>query len=262
MSRPRPLSTLAALVLAALLPLAAAAQAPVALPTGALANGTLGVRGEAVKYRYAAAGAGVLTVAINGVADLLISVMDEDGQLLPDGRADRDLRGVMGAELISVVVPRKGTYLVEVSANSADGAVPFTLSASFVSMPAFERAEDPDGRPGNAKVLEAGTGLEDALHLDDGDTSDWYTLRAGEAMTLFVMTRAPSEGGGDLILEAFVGGSFAEATVRSDQDLQGNVGNETVSVDLKAGEVLHVRVSAHGDRGERMAYRISVTRAP
>lgn len=248
--------------LATLSPAALEAQAPAALPTGAVANGALGMRGEAAKYRYAATGAGILTVAVNGVADLVLSIMDEDGQVLPDGRADRDLRGVMGAEMLAVVLPRRGSYLVEIGANSAGGAVPFTISAAFAPMPAFERAEDADGRPGNARVLEPGMGHEDALNLDDGDASDWYTLRAASAMTVFVMTRMPEGASGDLVLEAFIGGVFTEPTVRSDQDLQGNTGNETVSVDLKAGEVLHVRVSAHGERGSAMPYRISVTRAP
>ena len=260
----------AALLLGAAVPLsptaldaqAPAVLAPVALPTGAVANGALGMRGEAAKYRYAAAGPGVLTVAVNGVADLILTVTDEDGQVLPDGRADRDLRGVVGAEMLAVVLPRRGAYLVEISANSAGGAVPFALSAAFALMPAFERAEDPDGRPGNARTLEAGTGHDDALNLDDGDPADWFTLRASAAMTLFVMTRVPEGASGDLILEAFIGGSFTEPTVRSDQDLQGNTGNETVSVDLKAGDVLHLRVSALGERGSAVPYRISVTRAP
>ncbi len=238
-----------------------AASVP-ALSTGATANGALGARGEPSKYRYTSSGPGVLTVAVHGVADLTLRVTDEDGQTLPDGSSDRDMRGEMGAEMLAVVLPRRGNYMVEVAANGGGGAIPFVISAAFASMPAFERPEDPDGRPGNAKALAAGTGLEDQLHLDAGDAVDWYTLRATEAMTLFVMTRVPEGEDHDLVLEAFIGGMYGEAAVRSDQDLQGVVGNETVSVDLKAGDVLHLKVSAHGERGGPMPYRISVTRAP
>lgn len=249
----------------ALVPSVAAAQgaagAPAALPTP-VTTGTLGARGESARYRYTAAGAGVLTVAVHGVADLVLKVTDQDGQPLPDGTSDRDLRGVMGAEILAVMIPRRGDYLVEVSANGGGGAIPFSISSSWAGMPPFERPEDPDGRPGTAKPFEAGQAIEDQLHLDEGDASDWYTLRAPSAMTLFIMTRVPEGAEHDLVLEAFLGGNFTEATVRSDQDLQGVLGNETVSVDLKAGDVLHVKVSALGERGGAMPYRISVTKAP
>lgn len=255
---------LAALV--ALAPTVVVAQTPAPtlppLATSSVSSGALGMRGEATKYRYAASGPGVLTVAVHGVADLILSVMDEDGQLLPDGRADRDMRGEMGAEMVAVVLPRRGNYVVEVGANGGAGAIPFSISASFAAMPAYERPEDPDGRPGNAKTLAAGAGHEDQLHLDEGDGSDWFTLRATEVMTLFIMTRVPEGSDYDLVLEAYIGGVFGEPAVRSDQDLQGVMGNETVSVDLKAGDVLHLKVAAHGERGPAMPYRISVTRAP
>jgi hypothetical protein len=244
----------------------AAAQTPAPtlppLATGSVSEGALGTRGEASKYRYAASGPGVLTVAVHGVADLVLSVLDEDGQPLPEGKVDRDMRGEMGAEMVAVVLPRRGNYIVEVGANGGGGAIPFVISASFASMPAYERPDDPDGRPGNATAIAAGTGHEDRLHPDQGDSVDWYTLTATTAMTLFITTRVPADEDNDLILEAFIGGVFGEAAVRSDQDLQGVVGNETVSVDLKAGDVLHLKVSAHGERGGEMPYRIAVTRAP
>ena len=62
---------------------------------------------------------------------------------------------------------------------------------------------------------------------------------------------------GDLILEAYHPGEFAEAFERSDQDLQGNTGNEALTLLVEAGEKLFFRVSAFS-QGASVPYRLQV----
>jgi hypothetical protein len=255
MSR-RLLATLALMVL----PSFAAAQA--VLPVGSTGSGTLGEGGAAVRYRFTAAGPGVLTVALHGASDLTLEVLDEDGQPVPDGRADRDLNGELGAEMVSVVLAHGGAYLVEVASNGEESATRFTIGGSWVSMPAFERPPDPDRRPGQARALTVGAAHTDAVNPGQGDLWDWFSVRVSEAMTLVIVTRMEEGTEGDLVLEAYLGGSFGEPTTQSDQDLQGHTGNESVTIDVKAGETVHIKVKSLATTGESMPYRLSVGRVP
>ena len=74
-----------------------------------------------------------------------------------------------------------------------------------------------------------------------GDYWDWFVLKAEKGGTLTVATRAEE---GDLILEAFSPGEFAEALERSDQDLQGNGGNEALTLVVDPGDEFFFKVSA------------------
>ena len=105
--------------------------------------------------------------------------MDEDGQTLTDGTADRDLNGQVGAEMLAVVIGEAGTYRVEVR-SYGDEAGSFTVGASFVAMPGLARAPDPDGRPSRARTLGIGTAHTDEVHPDEGDQWDWYTVTVTE----------------------------------------------------------------------------------
>ena len=64
----------------------------------------------------------------------------------------------------------------------------------------------------------------------------------------------------DLVLEVFTDGKFADAQDRSDQDLQGNSANESVTVQVTAGQAVHVKVS--GNFGGAAKYRLSSSLAP
>lgn len=251
-----------ALLAVAGLPAAASAQAPAALPLGSTGSGALGPAGESVRFRFTAPGAGVLTVAVNGTIDLTLAVTDQDGQPVPDGTADRDLNGELGAELLSVVLSQGGQYLVEVRANGGEPASRFAIGASFVAMPPFERPADPDGRPSQGTAVTIGAARQDQLHPSANDLWDWYTVRVTEAATLVVVTRIDEGVEGDLVLEVYLGGGFSEPTAQSDQDLQGSMGNESVTIDVKPGDTLHIKVKSLGTTGDAVPYRLSVGKVP
>lgn len=141
----RPLAVLALLVLPATL------SAQSALPLNTTTTGALGAGGEAVQYRFEAASPGVLTVAVHGDEDFTLAVQDEDGQPLPDGTADRDLGGHLGAEMLAVVLSEAGVYRVVVRSRGGGANAAFTIGATFVAMPPFARppirTAGPRGRP-------------------------------------------------------------------------------------------------------------------
>jgi hypothetical protein len=72
--------------------------------------------------------------------------------------------------------------------------------------------------------------------------------------TLTVATRAEE---GDLVLEAFKPGEFGEPMERSDQDLQGNAGNEALTLLLEVGDEFYFKVSAFS-QGASIPYRLQV----
>jgi len=237
----------------------AGAQSRPALPMGAPAQGTVTDAGPA-EYTLAAKSAGVLTVAVQGTGDLALQLVDDDGQVMPDGSADRDLGGNEGVELLSTTVTEPGSYRVRVRSQGGNGGA-FTIAASFLPFPAFARPGDPDRRPASARAAAVGKPLEDSLDPAAGDTWDWYVLKATMEGTLTVVTRqVGTDGSPDLVLEVFTDGNFADAQDRSDQDLQGNSANESVSVQVKAGQAVHVKVS--GNFSNPAKYRLSSSIAP
>jgi hypothetical protein len=241
-------------------PAPAQAGAP-ALPMNTTASGTLGNGGEAAKYSFTATSAGLLTVAANAPSDITLAVMDEDGQMLREGAIDRDHAGNVGREYGTVVIPRAGKYSIEVRGLDASGAVAFTVGGSFVAVAALEMPEDTDGRPANAKAVQPGTVVEDAVNPDEGDAADWFSVTAETAMTLVIVTRVEQEGG-DLVIEAFSANNMAESVGRSDQDLRGNAGNESVTVEMRAGETVKFKVFALNERGGAINYRVSLGMVP
>lgn len=67
---------------------------------------------------------------------------------------------------------------------------------------------------------------------------------------------------GDLALEVYLDGDFTTPAASSDQDLQGNLGNESVTVEVRAGQPMHIKVRSFHSSGAAIPYRISVTRVP
>lgn len=250
------LAVLSAMALACAAPLAA----QTALPIGKQAQGRVS-SGGSTDYTVVAKTAGVLVAAVRGDGDMVVQVTDSDGQVLPEGRSDRDLNGSTGNELLSVILPEAGSYRVRVSVNGS-GAARFDISGSFLAFPAFEvENSDPDRRPTTAREVPVNQSLEDSLNSEEGDNWDWFLLKPTQSGTLAIVIRRQGDGDGDLVLEAYVGGRFEEPTERSDQDLQGNNANESVTFDVNAGQTVHVKVAAlYGNVDTR--YRLSSNLVP
>lgn len=237
------------------------AQTPAPLPLGAPQQGTATSAAPA-EYTIAAKTAGVLTVAVQGTGDLVIQVVDGDGQTLPEGTSDRDLNGNEGTELASVTLNEPGAYRVRVRSQGNSGSSTFQIAASFLGFPPFQRPGDPDGRPVNAKEVQVGKAYEDTLDPSAGDNWDWFVFTPVEAGTLTVVTRQSGTGDApDLVLELYTGGSFSNATERSDQDLQNNTANESVSLTVTAGQKVHAKV-LHAFGSRSASYRLSSSLAP
>ena len=245
-------------LMVAALALPAAAQTP--LPLGAPQQGKVGA-GKPTDYSVVAKTAGVLVAAVKGDADLVLSVTDSDGQTVPEGRSDKDINGSEGTEMVSVVIPEAGTYRVRVEVNGG-GASSFEVSGSWMSFPPFAQAStDPDRRPSGAKAAQVGKAIEDSLNAEAGDIWDWFVMKPGQGGTLVIVTRRLGEGDTDLVLEAFLDGNFSTPAQRSDQDMQGNNANESVTLNVNAGQAVHIKVSANFSR-PNTKYRISSNLVP
>jgi len=255
-----PLLTVA-LSLAAL-PVASGAQAPTTLPLNTVVTGELGTKGEKKLYRLTVNEAGILTLAGHSVADLVIAVTDAEGQVIVNGLIDRDVGSNLGSEYGSIIVPERGTYGVEVRMIDASGPITFTLGATYLPLESFRRAPDADARPSAARAVEIGTAVEDAVHADEYDRVDWYSVTARTATTVVLMTRVESGVRGDLAIEVFQNASLSESSSRSDQDQRGSEGNESVTIDIGPGETVRFRVVSLNERGTRMPYRLSVALVP
>ena len=237
-----------------------AAQAP--LPTNGKVSGTT-TAGAPAEYRFTPPSAGVLTVVVRANDDVTITVTDEDGQMLTGGYADSDNNGSTGLEFLAIPLGSTDQVRILVTMLSEeDGTGAFTIGGTFVAEEGFAQVADPDRRPSLARTIAVGSAMEDAVHPDEGDRWDWYVIRATEAMTVTVMTRMEAGVEGDLVLTAYTGGVFDSEVAQSDQDLQEVLGNESVTVTLKAGDVLHVKVASLSETGGAAPYRISVGRMP
>jgi hypothetical protein len=224
-----------------------------ALPLGAPANGTA-TSDTPAEYAVDLKTAGVLSVAVQGTGDLALALVDQDGQSVPDGTADRDLNGSSGTELLSVTITEPGPYRLRVR-QQGSGSSTFQIASSFLSFPAFARPSDPDGRPGQARSLAVGKPQDDSLDPSSGDSRDWFVFKAPKEGSLAIITRPLEKSEADLILEVFLKGEFAQAADRSDQDMQGNSSNESVTVNVASGELVHVKVTNQSGRAGK--YRLS-----
>jgi hypothetical protein len=252
---------LVGLALTLLLVLGAAqnASGQTALPLGTPQQGKV-TSENPTEYTVIAKTAGLLAVALSGDGDLAFQVTDEDGQTLPDGNVDRDLNGNDGHEMVSLLLPEAGTYKVRVRAQS--GSSTFQIGGSWLAFPAFAVASpDPDRRPRNARSIVMGKAHEDALNSEGGDTWDWLVMKPAQAGTLAIVTRQLGEGDADLVLEVYLDGDFSKPAGRSDQDLQGNSANESVTINVNAGQPVHVKVAGAFSR-VNTKYRLSSSLIP
>ncbi|MCU0618103.1 MAG: PPC domain-containing protein [Gemmatimonadaceae bacterium] len=215
---------------------------------------------DGATYRVTVPAAGVLSVAVEGAGDLRLRVLDADGQPLPDGMADADLDGKMGRETVSVRVTEAGAYQVRVESLD-DEAGAFEVGASFLAFPSFAKSADTDGRPSQARAAEIGKAIDDALDANAGDLRDWYVLTASQDGTLALATRKiGSDEELDLVLEVFAAGSYVEPVQQSDNDLEEDTSREGVTVAVRAGQKVYVRVRLQSGGAGR--YRLSSSLMP
>lgn len=215
---------------------ALAAQSP--LPVGRTAEGTLS--GGKALYAFSAKEAGFLTLVVRASAgeDLSLSVSDAEGQVVPDGTSDADLGGEVGSERFVVALSAPGSYVVAVRCYEETAS--FQLGASFLPSQLASSPDDPDGRPSGAVELPVGGTRDDAIDPPSGDRVDWYRIPIAKDGVLTVFTRA--EGDGDLKLERYVAPDFGEPKETADEDRDGVMGNESLTLDVKAGDVILLRV--------------------
>lgn len=245
-------ATMAVIAVAFALP--AAAHAQQALQLNQVQKGNAGGNTPAV-FNFNAESAGVLTVVVraDGDTDLQLAIADAVGQVLPDAEADRDLGGNTGAEQLAAVIPGAGQYQVRVSTFFGSG--PFEIVAGWISYPKLAGPMDPDALPTAAATLSPGSPIEDSIDPSSGDNWDWFKVTADSAAAITVITEA-SEG--DLALEVFSGDNFSEAVNRSDQDMQGVAGNESLTIQASAGQTYYFKVSPVFGSGGAISYRIRV----
>ena len=251
MRRSRPIQT-AMLALVAL-PLHLLAQEP--LPVGTTGLATLPL-GEPATFVFDANAAGFLSVVLRaeGGADIAMTITDDDGQTLPDGRSDMDMGGDLGAEQLVVTIPYPGRYVVVVETFDGD-AVSFHVGGSFLSTELAAAAADPDGKPSAAIALPVADSHQDSIDPSGGDRWDWYRIAVEEDGVLTVLTRGESDG--DLRLEIYQDGAYREPIESSDQDMDGMLGNESVTMSVRAGQSVFVRVSSSSGGGQRVDYRLA-----
>lgn len=231
-----------------------ARQAGTALPIGKTEAGQA-TNTTPASYQFKAATAGVLTVAVVGEGDVEIVITDEDGQAVQDGTQDRDLFGSTGTEQASVTFTEPGAYRVQVRVVDGQSSK-FQIGASWISMPTLARPSDPDKRPGQARALDVGKTHEDSIDTDKGDPWDWFVYTPAQAGTLTIILRPVSKESFDLTLETYTSGDFTKPTASSDQDLQGHAANESISIDVPAGQKVFVKVYA-GFGSATGKYRLS-----
>jgi len=251
----RGLAALLAVGVASASPQLLGAQVQGFLASGTVVEGSTGWEGDA-SYGFEAESAGVLTIVVRSLdeTDLVLLVTDSDGQLLPNGRSDQDLGGDAGAEQFAATLPRAGKYQVRVE-TFGESQASFKIGVSWLPFPDLAVPADPDGSPSSAIRIQVGQDTRtDSIDGTNGDFWDWFVLEAENGGTLTVATRAEE---GDLILEAFSTGEFSEALERSDQDLQGNGGNEALTLVVEAGEQFFFKVSAYSE-GVSIPYRLQV----
>ena len=226
-----------------------------ALPLGSVETFTISSE-QPGAYEFTADVAGLLTVAVrNPSSDLWISVTDDVGQTVPDGRSDRDLGGSGGAEQLVVTLATPGRYQVLVDSYDAINTQ-VELTAAWLPFPSVSVAPDPDGRPTNAMPLGPGTSVQDSLDSTAGDYWDWFSITLSAAAVVTVVVEAPE---GDLVLEHFDGDNFREAVTRADEDMGGVRGNETITFRSESGGTYYLRVTtALALSGDAMPYRIRV----
>lgn len=243
-------------VAALLLPATSLAQE--SLPLGSTTTGTVASQ-MPVEYTVDFDGPGFLSVVVRAAADdddLVLLVTDDEGQVLPSARSDSDLNGRMGAEQLLVQIPWGGRYNVVVEQYYGSGAIAYDVGASFLPTAMAAADPDPDGKPSGATPLAIDEMHDDSINPGGGDGWDWYAITAESSGVLTVLTRAVDDDEGDLRLDVFRADDLREPADGSDQDQGGVMTNETITIDVEAGETIYVKVAPSFAANGTVSYRI------
>lgn len=224
------------------------------LPMNTMAAGTIG-SDDRTDYQFVAPHPGLLTVAVLGAGDndLTLDLRDEDGVRVTDGYSDNDIMGNVGREQMHVFLPWAGTYRVRVGARASGPA--YEVGAAFLAAPGMAHSPDPDARPSMAQALVIGRAVADEVDARKGDYADWFVIKAPKAGTLTVATTGEE---GDIALEAYLDGDYSSPDAREDADLDGKSVHESITLDVTAGQSVHVRVVPLST-SSTTAYRITAT---
>lgn len=253
-------AALSSVLLSVLIPVGVHAQAA-PLPIGTRGQGSTDAATPA-RFRFSPTATGLLTIAVSGTVDLGIRVTDVDGQVLPGGDGDIDYAGKPGLEFLGVPLSVVEPITIEVNSVSGEAGA-FTITAGYLTEPAFAIPADPDRRPSLAQSLAVGESHRDALDPNGGDRWDWYTITAQEDGSLVFVTRADGDGDpGDIALELYLGDDVSMPTTQSDNDLQDVATNESVTVNVRKGDTVYLKVVSLFDSADSFGYRVSVGRVP
>ena len=99
------------------------------------------------------------------------------------------------------------------------------------------------------------------MSSESGDNWDRFVLKPAQAGTLAIVTRLVGTDQADLVLEVYLDNDFTKPADRSDQDLQGNSANESVTANVNAGQPVHVKVAGTFSR-INTKYRLSSSVIP
>jgi hypothetical protein len=199
-------------------------------------------------------GATACTVVVAAGFDATLAYLDA-GDV---AASDDDSAGFRGAEQAAFVIPRAGTYEVRVETYSASSTA-CTVGASW--LPMLELAEAPreaDDRPDGAVAMGLGGTTQQQLHAAGGDREAWHRLVPAKAGRLAVSTT----GQADLRLEMFDEGLYDSALEYSDQDLDGSLGNEAITIPVEAGRAYYPRVSPITSSQDVLPYELTTRLEP
>lgn len=192
---------------------------------------------------FTADGPGLLTIAYGGdVSSLALMVVDEHERLL-GWETTEDWSGRRASPVQHALVPvgRAGAYRIRLS---RPGGGEIKLGAEwlpFAEMRGQEAAIVPMPNEDNEVALVPGRMITAQLTTDDPDAQYlWCRFDAEDDGQLVVLANADR---GDIVLETFEPGRFANALEYHDDDLNGSVANEGVVLDVLAGESYYVRVA-------------------
>jgi hypothetical protein len=61
-----------------------------------------------------------------------------------------------------------------------------------------------------------------------------------------------------IVLEAFTGNRYSQADDRSDQDMQGSSAQESLSINVKAGATVHIKVSTISSQSGKFRFSSNI----